>query len=49
MAETDAWGNVAGLMVGQEISERVLQMHGPAPSSASARPTWVRPELAPGW
>jgi len=29
--EGDAWGHVAGLMVGQDLSERVLQLAGPAP------------------
>ncbi|MFD4948838.1 MULTISPECIES: fumarylacetoacetate hydrolase family protein [unclassified Streptomyces] len=31
VSETDAWSYVAGLTVGQDISERVLQMGGPAP------------------
>ncbi|MEU3862512.1 fumarylacetoacetate hydrolase family protein [Streptomyces sp. NPDC028722] len=31
VAESDAWSHVAGLTVGQDISERVLQMDGPAP------------------
>ncbi|MEU5884179.1 fumarylacetoacetate hydrolase family protein [Spirillospora sp. NPDC047279] len=31
VAETDAWGHIAGLTVGQDISERVSQMAGPAP------------------
>ncbi|MFJ4340646.1 fumarylacetoacetate hydrolase family protein [Streptomyces sp. NPDC088915] len=29
--EADAWSHVAGLAVGQDISERVLQLSGPAP------------------
>ncbi|KOX24865.1 MULTISPECIES: fumarylacetoacetate hydrolase family protein [unclassified Streptomyces] len=29
--EADAWSHVAGLAVGQDISERVLQLAGPAP------------------
>ncbi|MFI8420440.1 fumarylacetoacetate hydrolase family protein [Streptomyces sp. NPDC085479] len=29
--EADAWSHVAGLTVGQDISERVLQLVGPAP------------------
>lgn len=29
--EADAWGHVAGLAVGQDISERVAQLAGPAP------------------
>lgn len=29
--EDDAWSHVAGLMVGQDISERVVQLSGPAP------------------
>ncbi|MBD0418204.1 fumarylacetoacetate hydrolase family protein [Streptomyces sp. TRM S81-3] len=31
VSEADAWSHVAGLTVGQDISERVLQMEGPAP------------------
>lgn len=31
VAEKDAWGHVAGLTVGQDISERVIQMAGVAP------------------
>ena len=31
IAETDAWSHVAGVTVGQDISERVAQMRGPAP------------------
>jgi 2,4-diketo-3-deoxy-L-fuconate hydrolase len=31
VSEKDAWRHVAGLTVGQDISERVLQMAGPAP------------------
>ncbi|WP_240676924.1 fumarylacetoacetate hydrolase family protein [Actinacidiphila soli] len=31
VAEKDAWRHVAGLTVGQDISERVVQMAGPAP------------------
>ena len=31
VSETDAWGHVAGLAVGQDISERVVQLAGPAP------------------
>ncbi|MFF7186668.1 fumarylacetoacetate hydrolase family protein [Streptomyces sp. NPDC008222] len=31
VSEADAWSHVAGLTVGQDISERVLQMDGPAP------------------
>ncbi|MGW0998822.1 fumarylacetoacetate hydrolase family protein [Streptomyces sp. NPDC002520] len=30
VSEADAWSHVAGLTVGQDISERVLQMAGPA-------------------
>lgn len=29
--EADAWSHVAGLTVGQDISERIVQMQGPAP------------------
>jgi 2-keto-4-pentenoate hydratase/2-oxohepta-3-ene-1,7-dioic acid hydratase in catechol pathway len=29
--EADAWGHVAGLAVGQDISERIVQLAGPAP------------------
>lgn len=31
VTETDAWDHVAGLTVGQDYSERVIQMIGPAP------------------
>jgi 2-keto-4-pentenoate hydratase/2-oxohepta-3-ene-1,7-dioic acid hydratase in catechol pathway len=31
VAEKDAWDHVAGLTVGQDISERIIQMAGPAP------------------
>ena len=31
VSEKDAWRHVAGLTVGQDISDRVLQMAGPAP------------------
>jgi len=31
VSENNAWGHVAGLMVGQDLSERVLQLVGPAP------------------
>ncbi|MFJ6895128.1 fumarylacetoacetate hydrolase family protein [Streptomyces hokutonensis] len=31
VSEADAWGHVAGLAVGQDISERITQLAGPAP------------------
>ncbi|MEU9025269.1 fumarylacetoacetate hydrolase family protein [Actinomadura sp. NPDC048394] len=31
VAEADAWDHVAGLMTGQDVSERVTQLAGPAP------------------
>lgn len=31
VAEEDAWDHIAGLTVGQDISERVTQLRGPAP------------------
>jgi 2-keto-4-pentenoate hydratase/2-oxohepta-3-ene-1,7-dioic acid hydratase in catechol pathway len=31
IAEADAWGHVAGLTAGQDLSERVSQLRGPAP------------------
>ncbi|MFC0532344.1 fumarylacetoacetate hydrolase family protein [Phytohabitans kaempferiae] len=31
VAEKDAWDHVAGLMVGQDLSERVVQLAGPVP------------------
>ncbi|MDL4818516.1 fumarylacetoacetate hydrolase family protein [Actinomadura opuntiae] len=31
VSEADAWGHVAGLTIGQDISERVAQLAGPAP------------------
>ncbi|MET9595445.1 fumarylacetoacetate hydrolase family protein [Streptomyces sp. NPDC006516] len=35
--EADAWDHVAGLTVGQDLSERVLQMSGPAPQFGLAK------------
>ncbi|MEU5144019.1 fumarylacetoacetate hydrolase family protein [Streptomyces sp. NPDC021139] len=37
VAEADAWNHVAGLTVGQDLSERVLQMSGPAPQFSLAK------------
>ena len=37
IAESDAWSHVAGLTVGQDISERVAQMRGPAPQFGLAK------------
>ncbi|MFI8442135.1 fumarylacetoacetate hydrolase family protein [Streptomyces sp. WAC04189] len=31
VAESDAWSHIAGLTVGQDISERITQLTGPAP------------------
>jgi 2,4-didehydro-3-deoxy-L-rhamnonate hydrolase len=31
IAESEAWSHVAGLMVGQDLSERIVQLAGPAP------------------
>jgi 2-keto-4-pentenoate hydratase/2-oxohepta-3-ene-1,7-dioic acid hydratase in catechol pathway len=31
VAEQDAWDHVAGLTIGQDLSERILQLAGPAP------------------
>jgi 2-keto-4-pentenoate hydratase/2-oxohepta-3-ene-1,7-dioic acid hydratase in catechol pathway len=31
VAAADAWGHVAGLTVGQDLSERIIQLSGPAP------------------
>ncbi|MGW1255593.1 fumarylacetoacetate hydrolase family protein [Streptomyces sp. NPDC002513] len=31
VSEADAWSHIAGLTVGQDISERIIQMSGPAP------------------
>ncbi|MFB2587013.1 fumarylacetoacetate hydrolase family protein [Herbiconiux liukaitaii] len=31
IAESEAWSHVAGLAIGQDLSERVTQMQGPAP------------------
>jgi 2-keto-4-pentenoate hydratase/2-oxohepta-3-ene-1,7-dioic acid hydratase in catechol pathway len=38
-----AWEHVAGLSIGQDISERVSQLRGPAPSSGSGSPSPVSP------
>ncbi|MGW2771423.1 fumarylacetoacetate hydrolase family protein [Streptomyces olivaceoviridis] len=35
--EAEAWDHVAGLTVGQDLSERVLQMSGPAPQFGLAK------------
>ncbi|GAA2734207.1 fumarylacetoacetate hydrolase family protein [Streptomyces nogalater] len=37
VSEADAWSHVAGLTAGQDISERVLQMEGPAPQFSLAK------------
>lgn len=37
VAETDAWSHLAGVTVGQDISERVAQMRGPAPQFGLAK------------
>jgi 2-keto-4-pentenoate hydratase/2-oxohepta-3-ene-1,7-dioic acid hydratase in catechol pathway len=37
VAEADAWSHVAGLTVGQDLSERVLRMSGPAPQFGLAK------------
>ncbi|WP_132115582.1 fumarylacetoacetate hydrolase family protein [Actinocrispum wychmicini] len=37
IAEADAWAHVAGLTVGQDLSERVAQMRGPAPQFGLAK------------
>jgi 2-keto-4-pentenoate hydratase/2-oxohepta-3-ene-1,7-dioic acid hydratase in catechol pathway len=37
VAEDDAWSHVAGLTIGQDISERTLQMSGPAPQFSLAK------------
>ena len=38
-SEEAAWGHVAGLMVGQDLSERVVQLAAPAPQFCWASPT----------
>ena len=57
VAEADAWSHVAGLTVGQDISERILQLAGPPPQFSlgksfpglRARPGrgWSRPTSSP--
>jgi 2-keto-4-pentenoate hydratase/2-oxohepta-3-ene-1,7-dioic acid hydratase in catechol pathway len=37
VTETDAWSHVAGLAVGQDISERIAQMSGPSPQFSLAK------------
>jgi 2-keto-4-pentenoate hydratase/2-oxohepta-3-ene-1,7-dioic acid hydratase in catechol pathway len=37
VSEKDAWRHVAGLTVGQDVSERVLQMAGPAPQFSMSK------------
>jgi 2-keto-4-pentenoate hydratase/2-oxohepta-3-ene-1,7-dioic acid hydratase in catechol pathway len=36
-SEADAWSHVAGLAVGQDISERIAQMKGPSPQFSLAK------------
>ncbi|MFE2062537.1 fumarylacetoacetate hydrolase family protein [Streptomyces sp. NPDC059467] len=48
VTEAAAWEHIAGWTVAQDLSERVLQMSGPARSSASASHTPVSPRSAPG-
>jgi 2-keto-4-pentenoate hydratase/2-oxohepta-3-ene-1,7-dioic acid hydratase in catechol pathway len=47
--ELEAWSHVAGLTVGQDISERVLQMVGSVPSSAWPSPSRGLPRWGRGW
>jgi 2-keto-4-pentenoate hydratase/2-oxohepta-3-ene-1,7-dioic acid hydratase in catechol pathway len=44
VSESEAWSHVAGLAVGQDISERVSQMAGPAPQFSLGK---SRPGFAP--
>jgi 2-keto-4-pentenoate hydratase/2-oxohepta-3-ene-1,7-dioic acid hydratase in catechol pathway len=37
VSEADAWSHVAGLTAGQDLSERLLQMEGPAPQFSLAK------------
>ncbi|GGQ98524.1 fumarylacetoacetate hydrolase family protein [Streptomyces flaveolus] len=37
VTETEAWDHVAGLTIGQDLSERTLQMSGPAPQFGLAK------------
>ncbi|MFV8310457.1 fumarylacetoacetate hydrolase family protein [Mycobacteroides chelonae] len=37
VSEHEAWGHVAGVTVGQDYSERRLQLHGPAPQFGLAK------------
>jgi 2-keto-4-pentenoate hydratase/2-oxohepta-3-ene-1,7-dioic acid hydratase in catechol pathway len=37
VSEADAWSHVAGLAVGQDISERIAQMSGPSPQFSLAK------------
>lgn len=37
IAAEDAWGHVAGLSVGQDLSERTMQLAGPAPQYSLAK------------
>ena len=37
VSEADAWSHVAGLAVGQDISERIGQMEGPSPQFSLAK------------
>lgn len=38
VTEADAWSHIAGLAVGQDISERVVQLAGPAPQFSLGKP-----------
>lgn len=47
--EASAWDHVAGLTVGQDLSERVVQLAGPSPSSRSESPTRGSRHSVPLW
>lgn len=57
IAAQDGWSHVAGLMVGQDLSERAVQMRGPAPQFSMGKsfpgfspigPVMVTPDELPG-
>jgi len=49
VTESAGWDHVAGLAIGQDLSERITQLSGPARSSASANPSPDSARSARGW
>ena len=49
LSEAAAWGHVAGFMVGQDLSERVVQLAGPAPQFSLGKSYPGFAPLGPRW